>query len=44
MSKYCIGTALTDPSAKSNRFKEKLLYIKKVTAADLAETDRTCRG
>lgn len=44
MSKYCIGTALTDPSAKSNRFKEKLLYIKKVTAADPAETDRTCRG
>ena len=31
MSKYCIGTALTDPSAKKNRFKEKLLYIRKVT-------------
>lgn len=30
MSKYCIGTALTDPSAKSNRFKEKLLYINKI--------------
>lgn len=30
MSKYCIGTALTDPSAKKNRFKEKLLYINKV--------------
>lgn len=30
MSKYCIGTALTDPSAKCNRFKEKLLYIKKI--------------
>ena len=30
MSKYCIGTALTDPSAKYNRFKEKLLYIKKI--------------
>ena len=29
MSKYCIGTALTDPSAKKNRFKEKLLYINK---------------
>lgn len=31
MSKYCIGTALTDPSAKKNRFKEKVLYIRKVT-------------
>lgn len=30
MSKYCIGTALTDPSAKRNRFKPKLLYIKKI--------------
>lgn len=30
MSKYCIGTALTDPSAKSNRFKEKLLFINKI--------------
>ena len=30
MSKYCIGTALTDPSVKSNRFKEKLLYINKI--------------
>ena len=30
MSKYCIGTALTDPSAKYNRFKPKLLYIKKI--------------
>ena len=29
MSKYCIGTALTDPSAKKNRFKEKLLFINK---------------
>ena len=29
MSKYCIGTALTDPSAKQNRFKEKLLFINK---------------
>ena len=27
MSKYCIGTALTDSSAKINRFKSKLLYI-----------------
>lgn len=29
MSKYCIGTALTDPAAKSNRFKPKLLFIEK---------------
>ena len=31
MSKYCIGTALTDPSVKHNRFKPKLLYIDKIT-------------
>ena len=31
MSKYCIGTALTDPAAKRNRFKPKLLYIDKLT-------------
>lgn len=31
MSKYCIGTALTDPTAKRNRFKPKLLYIDKIT-------------
>lgn len=31
MSKYCIGTALTDPTAKHNRFKPKLLYIDKIT-------------
>ena len=30
MSKYCIGTALTDPLAKANRFKEKILYINKI--------------
>ena len=30
MSKYCIGTALTDPSAKHNRFKPKLLFIEKI--------------
>ncbi len=30
MSKYCIGTALTDPGAKINRFKPKLLYISKI--------------
>lgn len=31
MSKYCIGTALTDPTAKHNRFKPKLLLIDKLT-------------
>ena len=31
ISKYCIGTALTDAAAKQGRFKEKLLYIKKIT-------------
>ena len=31
MSKYCIGTALTNPNVKHNRFKEKLLYIEKLT-------------
>ena len=30
MSKYCIGTALTDPNAKHNRFKEKILFIQKI--------------
>ena len=30
MSKYCIGTALTDPDAKYNRFKPKLRYIEKL--------------
>ncbi len=29
MSKYCIGTTLTNPSAKSNRFKEKIRRINK---------------
>lgn len=32
MSKYCIGTALTDPNAKTNRFKPKLLYIQKIAS------------
>ena len=30
MSKYCIGTALTAPDAKTNRFKPKLRFIGKV--------------
>lgn len=29
VSKYCIGITLTDPSAKSNRFKEKVRQIEK---------------
>lgn len=37
MSKYCIGTALTDPTAKKNRFKPKLLYISKITADENIE-------
>ncbi len=30
MSKYCIGTALTDPTVKHNRFKPKLMHIEKI--------------
>ena len=30
MSKYCIGTALTTPAVKHNRFKPKLLYLEKL--------------
>lgn len=30
ISKYCIGTALTTPGLKSNRFKEKIRYIEKI--------------
>ncbi|MBR1517458.1 MAG: polyphosphate polymerase domain-containing protein [Bacteroidales bacterium] len=30
MSKYCIGTVLTNPAAKYNRFKDKLRYIEKM--------------
>lgn len=29
-SKYCIGTALTNPNVKSNRFKQKLRLIEKI--------------
>lgn len=35
MSKYCIGTALTDPAAKRNRFKAKLLHIEKIMSDNL---------
>lgn len=41
MSKYCIGTALTDHSAKYNRFKQKLLLIEKLktpTSYEIATT------
>lgn len=37
ISKYCIGTALTDPMAKKNRFKPQLLYISKITADENVE-------
>ena len=30
ISKYCIGTTLTDPDAKSNRFKVKIRTIRKI--------------
>lgn len=31
ISKYCIGVSMTNPDAKSNRFKKKLIYIKKLS-------------
>lgn len=31
ISKYCIGTVLTNPNAKYNRFKNKIRYINKIT-------------
>jgi hypothetical protein len=30
ISKYCVGTALTNPDAKSNRFKKKIKLLKKI--------------
>lgn len=30
ISKYCLGTILTNPTVKSNRFKRKLRYIQKI--------------
>lgn len=30
MSKYCMGTVLTNPDAKSNRFKKKMVYVRKL--------------
>ncbi|MBO4557328.1 MAG: polyphosphate polymerase domain-containing protein [Bacteroidales bacterium] len=38
ISKYCIGITLTDPAAKSNRFKEKVRAIGKVTGIPPATT------
>lgn len=34
MSKYCIGTVLTNPEAKYNRFKTKIRYIHAITSRD----------
>jgi hypothetical protein len=31
ISKYCVGTALTNPALRSNRFKERIHYIEKIT-------------
>lgn len=31
VSKYCIGTTLTNPGARSNRFKPKVMMIQKIT-------------
>lgn len=30
ISKYCVGTALTNPNVRTNRFKEKIRYIEKL--------------
>ena len=38
ISKYIIGTVLTDPGAKDNRFKEKIRYVEKITNKKI--TDR----
>lgn len=35
ISKYCIGTALTNPEAKINRFKAKIRYINEIVTASL---------
>lgn len=36
VSKYCIGTALTDPSALPGRFMAKIRYIEKITGTKLS--------
>lgn len=30
ISKYCVGTALTNPDAKTNRFKKKIILLRKI--------------
>jgi VTC domain. len=35
ISKYCLGTVLTNPNAKHNQFKRKLVFINKLTNACL---------
>lgn len=37
MSKYCIGTALTNPTIKSNRFRPKLRQLEKLTSPTPSE-------
>lgn len=39
VSKYCIGTVLTNPDAKHNRFKAKIRYINKITHHETTATD-----
>jgi hypothetical protein len=34
ISKYCLGTVMTDPTAKSNRFRVKVRYINKLINTD----------
>lgn len=34
-SKYCIGTALTNPGVKQNRLKEKISYVNRLIANDM---------
>lgn len=42
ISKYCLGTTLTNPDIKQNRFKQKLRYIRKLVGNDfgLVASDR----
>lgn len=35
VSKYCIGTALTNPAARAGRFKAKIMQIEKITETNL---------
>ncbi len=37
ISKYCIGTALTDPAVKNNRFRPKLRQLEKLTSPTPSE-------